>query len=138
MKKLPIPHKEIYAVPVRSFSEFTFGTSELFAWKNTRFITNLDGVRGVFHIHGTVDANTIDFDAAQVVPKEHGMLNNVYALRHYISAADVWFFNPTPDPGVCCGRCIDGLDECNSEDREAWQAAQNNVVEKVVIIEKVK
>jgi len=108
------------------------------AWKTEDDYSNICLDRA-YEVVGNVTADTIDFDPAPYVPKDHGMLNNIYAFRNiYLDAKGLHFVNEMPKP------IPDHYDYhvyMNSNkfelDTEAWQNAENALVKKLLILEKI-
>jgi len=86
-----------------------------------------------YDVLGTVTAKDIDFDVEPYV-KEHGMLNNQYAFRSLLSANSLYFTNPL---GLR-PRYMDysSLIQYNGDVKD-WQTAENNLIEKLVILKKI-
>jgi len=140
MKQLPITTAEIWAIPVPAgatdfYSKIVW--SEIALFFRYREQTEY-GIVGDFdfEILGTATADEIDFDAGPLFENAGGMLNNKYALHAAIKAAGYYFVNPFKD--------IRGLVALSVEEQiehhdvfNRWQAAQQSVVEKLVIIKKV-
>jgi len=117
MKQLPITTAEVWAVPAEQLNE---ALSKL--------------GNGNWIVCGTATKDVIDFDASPFFDDADGMLNNKYALRSAITAAGYYFENPMGSRPVPDD--YDDWDYGNNAYKN-WQAAQHNVIEKLVIIRKV-
>jgi len=156
MKQLPITTADIWAIPV------PVDAANLKIDKYTKSDLNftLNGYLDFIDIGfkaellGTATADEIDFDAALVVEskpipntafvyKNYGTGVEWYyseqaSLRSAIHAAGYYFVNPYGDKPHKVTVFENVHYDMSIEDENAkWQAAQSNVVEKLVIIKKV-
>lgn len=86
-----------------------------------------------YEILGTVTASEIGFDVEPHVPSDHGMLNNQYYFRCLLSSKGLHFENPLEYMKESCKGNWQGYEEMH----ECWQQAQNNLIEKLVIIKRL-
>jgi len=157
MKQLPITAAEIWAVPAPSgatdfYSKIVWSEIALFFRyrEQTEYVIVGDFD---FEILGTATADEIDFDAALVVDKhslENGDLYYNYtgnnfltssraSIRSAIIAAGYYFVNPYAEKmnanSEIKGSMVRAINKIAFA--EKFEAAQSNVVEKLVIIKKV-
>lgn len=90
-----------------------------------------------FQILGTVTKDNIDFDVETHVPSDHGMLNNQYYFRWLISSKGLHFENPYGETEPNITHIGKSNYTSNVDLVIKWQQAQNNLIEKLVIIKKV-
>jgi len=142
MKQLPITTAEIWAIPVPARQ--TTNDYEIVRCQDNFKIRQLHYPSDVYMviyqnyvsvnigeydciILGTATADEIDFDAAPLFENAGGMLNNKYALHAAIKAAGYYFVNHY-------GNYSPYRSDVTPE---VYDAAQSNVVDKLVIIKKV-
>jgi len=88
-----------------------------------------------FRLIGTVTADEIDFDTSPYVPKDHEMLNSIYAFRNMVLDHNWLFFeNPFMHPEK---QILPASMYQITKAYKAWQAAENALVKKLVILEKI-
>jgi len=136
MKQLPITIAEIHVIPVPAATKnirMRFGRYLTMVKPFSSSVDQFD--EHGWELLGTCTKDDIDFDAAPLFENEGGMLNNKYALRSAIKSAGYYFVNPygtSPRREFYIGSAV-----WNTQEQHRWKAAQQSVVEKLVIIKKV-